>query len=107
MLRNRANQRKIPFTITLAEFRKFCEETNYLERRGHAEGRMSIDRKDHSKGYHIWNIRLTEYLENCTNGHTVPGQECKQNEPKPDEYGYDFRGPVPEYKGPASEGDPF
>jgi len=92
-IRNRAKQRKIPFTVTLAEFKKFCEDTQYIEKRGHFEGGLSIDRKDHSKGYHIWNIKVTEFLENCTNGHTIPGQECPQNERKPAEYSYDFNGP--------------
>ena len=106
-IRNRANQRKIPFTITLAEFKAFCERTGYLEKRGREAGSASIDRIDHDKGYHIWNIQVKTFLENCTNGHVVPGRETKQNERNPEEYDYDFAGPEPEYAGPQSEGDPF
>lgn len=106
-IRNRAKQRGIPFTITRPEFEKFCQETGYMERRGHHEGGLSIDRKDHDKGYHIWNVQVMEFVENCTNGHVIPGQECIQNQPKPDEYDYDFAGPEPEYAGPANSEDPY
>jgi hypothetical protein len=107
MIRNRARQRGIPFTITLPEFEKFCQETNYLELRGHFAGGLSIDRKDHDKGYHIWNIQVMEFEQNCTNGHVVPGKDCKQNEPKPEEYDYDFSGPDPDYVPPTDPDEPF
>jgi hypothetical protein len=98
-LRNRARQRKIPFTITLVEFRQFCRETNYLELKGRTPEALSIDRKDHDKGYHLWNICVRNFQENCVNGHVVPGRDCKQNERKPEKYDYDFAGPP--------EPDPF
>lgn len=111
-IRNRARQRKIPFTITLEEFRQFCHETGYLEKRGREAHSLSIDRKDHDKGYHIWNICVKSFQENCVNGHVVPGRDCKQNERKPEEYDYDFAGPDdpgdPGQPQPAArEGDPF
>jgi hypothetical protein len=92
-IRQRAKARKIPFTITLNEFKKFCEDTRYLELRGRDPNSLTIDRIDHDKGYHIWNIQVKSFYENCVAGHTVPGKETKQNERKPDSYDYDFNGP--------------
>lgn len=92
-IRGRARQRKLPFTITLAEFKKWCAETGYLEKRGREPDSFTIDRIDHDKGYHIWNIQIKTFEENCTNGHTVPGRETMQNERKPEAYDYDFSGP--------------
>lgn len=106
-IRQRAKARGLPFTITLEEFRKFCLETRYLELRGRTADALTIDRIDHDKGYHIWNIQVKTFLENCTNGHVVPGRDCKQNEPKPDIYDYDFEGPEPEYVAPVAENEPF
>lgn len=107
MLRNRAKQRGIPFTITLQEFEEFCAKTGYIEKRGHHPGGLTIDRKDHDKGYHIWNIQIMEFVENCTNGHVIPGQECPQNQPVPDSFEYDFAGPDPDYIPPKSENEPY
>jgi hypothetical protein len=92
-IRQRAKQRKLPFTITLEEFEKWCAETGYLEKRGREPESYSIDRIDHDKGYHIWNIQIKTFEENCTSGHTVPGRETMQNERKPEVYDYDFKGP--------------
>lgn len=81
--RTHARNRKIPFTITLAEFREFCKQTGYLELRGQQPGSLTIDRKNHDEGYHHWNICVKSHAENSTNGHTVPGVDCPQNQPKP------------------------
>jgi hypothetical protein len=105
-IRSRARQRKLPFTITLVEFRQWCKETGYIEKRGHGAGFATIDRMDHSKGYHIWNIQIMEFMENCTNGHTVPGKYLPQNYRKPKDYEYDFNGPDPDPQ-PATENEPF
>ena len=104
-MRNRARQRKLPFTVTLVEFRQFCRETGYLERRGREPESATIDRIDHDKGYHIWNIQILSHEENSANGHVVPGQDCKQNDSGPEDYDYDFSGPEPENV--ALAGDPF
>jgi hypothetical protein len=100
-LRNRANQRKIPFTVTLAQFKEFCRVTGYLEKRGREDESMSIDRVDHDKGYHIDNITVKSFLENCENGHVVPGRDCKQNESAD----YELTDPDPENV--VANGQPF
>lgn len=68
MLRHSARKRKLPFTLTIAEFKKFCEETRYLELRGNKPGDLTIDRKDWNEGYHIWNIRVLTHAENSEQG---------------------------------------
>jgi hypothetical protein len=106
-MRQRARKRGIPFTITLKEFRGFCQRTGYLDLRGRTPGSMTVDRIDHDKGYHIWNIRPLSHGENSANGHVVPGQDCKQNQAKPETYDYDFGGPEPDYVPPVTPSEPF
>lgn len=67
-LRRSAKRRRLPFTITLAEFKWFCLRTGYLEVRGHKPGAMTIDRIDSNRGYHIDNIQVKEFLDNCEGG---------------------------------------
>ena len=83
MIRQRARQRGLPFTITLVEFREFCQRTGYIENKGTTAESLSIDRIDHDKGYHHWNICVKSFQENSESGHTVPGRETMQNERKP------------------------
>ena len=80
MLRHSARKRKLPFTITLDEFKKFCKLTGYLELRGNQPDSMTVDRKNHDQGYHIWNIQLSTHADNSRNGHAVPGRFTRQNE---------------------------
>lgn len=106
-IRQRARARGLPFDITLDQFRKWCQETRYLELRGRTPDALTIDRIDHDKGYHIWNIQVKSFQENCTNGHVVPGRDCKQNERVPETFDYDYAGPEPDYVPPTSEIEPF
>ena len=103
-IRNRARQRKVPFTITLAQFKAWCVTTGYLEKRGQEPDCATIDRINHDEGYHIWNIELRSHAENSANGHTVPGRETEQNESQTD---YPERGPdyLPE-NGEIDESEP-
>lgn len=68
MLRHSARKRKLPFTLTIAEFRQFCAETGYLEKRGNKPDSLTIDRKDHNEGYHLWNIQVMTHAENSEQG---------------------------------------
>lgn len=101
-LRQRAKQRKVPFTISLAKFREWCRETGYLNGRGQSPNAATIDRKNHDEGYHIWNIQIASHAENSINGHTVPGRETKQNESCPE---YPERDP--DYVPPGDSDSPF
>ena len=63
-LRQNARRRGKEFSITIEEFRTFCEETDYLNKRGKTGKSASIDRIDNSKGYSLYNIRVISLSEN-------------------------------------------
>lgn len=68
MLRHSARKRKLPFTLTVASFKKWCEETGYLEKRGNKPEDLTVDRIDWNDGYHIWNIKTMTHKENSEQG---------------------------------------
>lgn len=82
MLRHSARKRNLPFTLTLAEFKEFCEKTGYLERRGNKPTDLTIDRIDWNDGYHIHNIRVLTHEENSEQGaDNTPRDERVNGEP--------------------------
>lgn len=101
-LRIRARQRKIPCSITLAEFKEWVKKSGYLETRGTEPTSMTIDRKNHALGYTLDNIQLMPHAENSENG--AANGRGEQNAPKPDEW--DGEEPV-EVVYAASAGEPF
>ena len=68
MLRHSANKRNLPFTLTVASFKKWCVETGYLEKRGNKPDDLTVDRIDRNEGYHIWNIQTMTHAENSAQG---------------------------------------
>lgn len=82
MLRHSARKRKLPFTLTITEFKEFCEKTGYLERRGNKPHDLTIDRIDWNDGYHIWNLRVLTHEENSMQGaDNTPRDERMDPEP--------------------------
>lgn len=63
-LRSNAKRRGKVFTLTLEQFKQFCEETDYINKRGKTGKSASIDRIDNNKGYEIGNIRILTLSEN-------------------------------------------
>lgn len=63
-LKSNAKRRNKDFKLTLEEFTKFCEETNYMSKRGKTGKSASIDRIDNNKGYEVGNIRILTLSEN-------------------------------------------
>jgi len=63
-LRNRAQQRGHEFTITLAEYTKFWNESGYGEKHGKTKESFSIDRIKPELGYIPGNIRAKTLSEN-------------------------------------------
>lgn len=59
-----AIQRKKSFNVTIEEFAKFCEETNYLTLKGKHKNNMTIDRIKSDLGYEIGNIQIMRHGEN-------------------------------------------
>jgi hypothetical protein len=55
--------------LTIDEFRRFCEETDYIALKGKTASCLSIDRVDASKGYEIGNIQTLTQTENGRKAH--------------------------------------
>lgn len=99
MLRQSARRRKLPFTITLAEFKVFCARTDYLARRGNQPGNLTVDRVDWNEGYHIWNLRVLTHRENSEQG--------VDNTPREQRGCADDDGQTVVYNPPSDNSEPF
>ncbi|MGI4834656.1 MAG: hypothetical protein ACRYFK_14465 [Janthinobacterium lividum] len=62
--KQRAKARGHEWTITLANFRDWCQWTGYHLRTGRTPGAASIDRRDPFEGYHCWNLDCIPYGAN-------------------------------------------
>lgn len=65
VLKSNAHRRGKEFTLTIEEFRKFCDKTKYLEKKGIEANSFTIDRIDNSKGYSYSNIQVISNAENA------------------------------------------
>lgn len=65
-LKRSAEKRRVPFLLTLEEFRVWCVQTSYLQLVG--VNAMSCDRIDPERGYEPGNIRILSYRENARLG---------------------------------------
>lgn len=70
-----ATKRKKEFTITLEDFRKFCQRTGYLITKGKRGQNATIDRRCNVHGYHIWNIQLLTNSQNASKGAGFRGDD--------------------------------
>lgn len=59
----------IPFSITLQEFREFCQRTGYIIQKGKRGRNCTIDRVINTEGYHIWNIEIRSNEANVRKYH--------------------------------------
>lgn len=66
--KHNSKARGIENTVTLAQFRKFCAETSYIEKKGRGGGDATIDRIRNAEGYHIGNLQVLEKSENSAKG---------------------------------------
>jgi len=69
--RGNAKKRNKEFTITLQEFRDFCERTGYIVKKGMRGRNCTVDRIWNNKGYHIDNIQLITNEANIRKYHDV------------------------------------
>ncbi len=67
-LKHNAKRRGKVFTITFADFKKFCRKTKYMAGRGRMKDSFSIDRIDPAKGYEPGNLQLLTISENSSKG---------------------------------------
>lgn len=58
VLKQNAKRRGHFFGLTFQEFKKFCLETSYLEKKGRTKRKFSIDRINVRSGYVLENIQL-------------------------------------------------
>lgn len=66
-----ALRRGIRFTITLADFKEFCRETDLVnKKKTHPKGYWHIDRAKNNIGYCHGNLALITYRENTVKSHT-------------------------------------
>lgn len=64
VLRQNAKRRKKDFTLTIEEFKIFCDNTGYLELKGKNAGGYTIDRRKDSIGYTFENIFVLTNSQN-------------------------------------------
>lgn len=64
LLKSNAKRRGHNFELTLKEFQKFCQETDYLNKKGKNKNSASIDRINPNKGYSYNNIQILSLSEN-------------------------------------------
>ena len=55
-LKHRAKRRGKEFSLTLEQFKTFCDESMYLQLKGRSALSLSIHRSDNERGYHFDNI---------------------------------------------------
>jgi hypothetical protein len=63
-LKQRAKRRGKSCSLTLAQFKEFCDRTGYLRKKGVNIGDSHIDRIDPTRGYDVDNIQILTNLEN-------------------------------------------
>lgn len=68
-LQNNARRRGIAFNLTRQEFDKFCQKTGYLEKKGQNGTDLTIDRKDHRRGYEYDNLQVMTHALNSLKGY--------------------------------------
>lgn len=68
-LKQNAKRRGKHFSLTLEEFRQFCEASDYIIRKGVKKTCLTIDRIDASKGYTADNIQALSLTENSRKGY--------------------------------------
>lgn len=73
-IKQQAKTRRIPFLITVMEWVGFCKATGYgmvwCNGFDNFAQRPSIDRKDGSGPYAIWNLQIMSFSENASKGNT-------------------------------------
>lgn len=67
-LKHRADERGVFFDLTLEQFKKFCYETKYIQKKGRTIGSHNVDRKIEGKfpGYTYDNIQSLDKIKNIT-----------------------------------------
>lgn len=67
-LKDSARRRRLPMTLSFAEFLEFVQSTDYMTRKGCTANDLQIDRIDASLGYQKGNLRVITTTENTVKG---------------------------------------
>jgi len=107
-IRSSAGKRKIPFLITFKEFKRFIEDSDYLQQSGRDPNDSTIDRIDAEKGYQVGNLRVISNGENVWkwNAYDKLVREGKLKGVTYEEF-CEQNKPDTEYDGPTRGEDPF
>ena len=68
-----AKKRNIENSVTLEEFRHFCEINQYIVKKGRRGQNATIDRRCNLHGYHIWNMAILTNRQNASKGASFGG----------------------------------
>jgi hypothetical protein len=71
-----ALRRKKEFTITLEQFREYCNKTGYIIKKGMRGRNCSLDRIRNWEGYHIDNIQIKTAVANTKKYHNEDKYYC-------------------------------
>lgn len=69
-LKDNAKRRGKVFTLTMEEFEKFCNDSEYLDKRGREAQDLSVDRIVNDHGYEKANIQVLTMSENARKNDT-------------------------------------
>lgn len=68
------------FTITLEQFREFCEKERYILDKGKRGRNCTIDRIDNRHGYHISNIGIKSAIANTKKYHEIDKHQQEEDD---------------------------
>ncbi len=74
-MKSKSKTRAIVFSITLDQFRRFCNRTGYIIKKGRRGMNATVDRRCNVHGYHIWNVQLLTHRQNASKG-TKMSKDC-------------------------------
>lgn len=63
-LKGNAKRRKIPFNLSFAEFKLFCDQNDYVSKVGRSKTSMTIERIRRHEGYQFDNLQALTNTEN-------------------------------------------
>lgn len=70
-----ARNRNVENSVTLEEFRRFCEKNQYIVKKGRRGQNATIDRLCNVHGYHIWNMGIKTNRANASKGARFRGDD--------------------------------
>ncbi len=76
-----ALKRSKEFSITIKQFRDFCQREGYIIKKGRRGQNATIDRIKNKYGYHIWNIQILPNKANARKGTSDCDYEPREDLP--------------------------